>query len=162
MVLHPKLFPDYCRERRKNWMFSQKKKTLEVRPITVGRNAKERVDKVATFTGQTFQISKNAVSLLTFDESYEVLLPDVAWIFGLNTNRIPAKGLSQGAISEYGKGRIAVFRLPTSNCLLPAAFCLFPISHILIIRMVDHSAIRMVDRLAIGMVDRLALEWSTD
>jgi hypothetical protein len=90
-------------------VFTKEKNTLATHPITVGRNVKEQVDKVATFTGQAFQIPQNAVSLLTFDENYEVLLPDTAWIFGSNTDRIPAKGLSQGAISEYGKGRIAVF-----------------------------------------------------
>jgi hypothetical protein len=47
--------------------------------------------------------------LLTFDDKYEVLLPDTAWVFGMHTKRIPAIGLSQGAVSNYGQGRVAVF-----------------------------------------------------
>jgi hypothetical protein len=84
-------------------IFRKSNNTLATHPVT------NNVDHVATFTGQAFQIPDKAVSLLTFDEKYKVLLPDTAWKFHNNTRRLPVKGFSQGAVLEYGKGRIAVF-----------------------------------------------------
>jgi hypothetical protein len=89
--------------------FTKDAGTLSVHPITTGRNANEAVDQVQTFTGQGFPIPDNATSLLTFSDNYEILLPETAWAFDANTPRIPAKGFSQGAVLEYGKGRVAVF-----------------------------------------------------
>jgi hypothetical protein len=83
--------------------FSKKNASLAKHSLT------ENIEQVATFTGQAFQIPEKAVSLLTLGEQYKLLLPDTAWVFGQHTERIPAKGLSQGAILEYGKGRVAVF-----------------------------------------------------
>jgi hypothetical protein len=90
-------------------VFTKDDKTLAVHPVTAGRNPNEQADRIVTFTGQAFQIPPEAVSLLTLDGRYEVLLPDTAWVFGSHTPRIPAKGLSQGAVLVCGKGRVAVF-----------------------------------------------------
>ncbi|GHT94311.1 hypothetical protein AGMMS49545_15420 [Betaproteobacteria bacterium] len=90
-------------------VFTKAEGTLATHAITNGRNVHETVDQVQTFTGQGFQIPENAASLLTFGANYEILLPDTAWVFDAHTPRIPAKGLSQGAVLEYGKGRVAVF-----------------------------------------------------
>jgi hypothetical protein len=90
-------------------VFKRSAKTLESHPITDGQKNERRVDHVATFTGQAFQIPEKAVSLLTFREGYQVLLPDTAWKFSTSTPRIAAKGFSQGAVLDYGKGRLAVF-----------------------------------------------------
>ena len=77
--------------------------------IGSGNKQSEKIDHVATFTGQGFEIPEKAVSLLTFNEKYEILLPDTAWKFSSRTPRISIKGFSQGAVLEYGNGRIAVF-----------------------------------------------------
>lgn len=90
-------------------VFRKSTKTLASHPITNGKTNERRVDHVATFTGQAFQIPEKAVSLLTFREGYQVLLPDTAWKFSNLTPRIAAKGFSQGAVLDYGKGRLAVF-----------------------------------------------------
>ena len=84
-------------------IFRKSTHTLAEHPIT------NHVDHVATFTGQAFQIPEKAISLLTFDDRYKILLPDTAWKFNNNTKRMPIKGFSQGAVMEYGKGRLAVF-----------------------------------------------------
>ena len=84
-------------------VFSKKNGTLGVHPITA------QLSIVATFTGQAFKIPTNAVSLLTFDERYKILLPDTAWKFNERTKRISIKNFSQGAVLEFGQGRIAVF-----------------------------------------------------
>ncbi|WP_421825737.1 hypothetical protein [Larkinella sp.] len=84
-------------------IFRKTDNTLATHPIT------QRITEVATFTGQAFTIPPKAISLLTFDAKYQVLLPDTAWKFHQTTPRVPIKGFSQGAVSAYGKGRLAVF-----------------------------------------------------
>lgn len=83
-------------------IFSKSDKTLAEHTTTKG------ITKVATFTGQGFQIPSQAVSLLTFDDRYKILLPDTAWKFSQATKRLPLKGFSQGAVLEFGKGRVVV------------------------------------------------------
>ena len=83
--------------------------SLAVNNITSGRNKDEKVDTVITFTGQGFKIPEGAISLLTFDDHYTNLLPDTAWVFNESTRRQNAKGMSQGAVTTFGKGRVAVF-----------------------------------------------------
>jgi len=82
---------------------------LRVNKITKGRNPSETVDHVVTFTGQAFGIPDSAEPVLVFNSDYIVLLPEKAWVFTDETKTIPAEGLSQGAVMEYGRGRIAVF-----------------------------------------------------
>ncbi|MDB5273993.1 MAG: hypothetical protein JWO58_2360 [Chitinophagaceae bacterium] len=84
-------------------VFQSKNKTLGHHEIT------EHIDSVASFTGQAFQIPVQATSLLTFDQRYKIFLPDTAWKFNASTKRLPVEGFSQGAILDYGKGRLAVF-----------------------------------------------------
>ena len=90
-------------------IFKKSNHTLASHEITNGEISNRSIDHVATFTGQGFQIPPKAVSLLTFDDKYKILLPDTAWKFSSSTPRIAIKGFSQGAVLEYGKGRIAVF-----------------------------------------------------
>ncbi len=68
------------------------------------------IDSVASFTGQAFFIPENAKSIMNVGEDYIIYLPsEIGKISGSKTPKFYAKGLSQGAIIEYGKGRIAVF-----------------------------------------------------
>lgn len=90
-------------------IFRKSKGTLSSHEITEGGALGQKIDHVATFTGQGFKIPANAVSLLTFNDRYKIILPDTAWKFSPQTPSIAAKGLSQGAVLRYGKGRIAVF-----------------------------------------------------
>lgn len=89
--------------------FSHADRTLAHHFVTEGKSKKHPVDQVATFTGQAFEIPKGATSVLTFDQRFKILLPDTAWRFSQRTPRINIKGFSQGAVLEYGKGRVAVF-----------------------------------------------------
>ena len=83
--------------------------TLNNNFITKGRNIEEEVNRVRSFTGQGFKIPKNAKSLLKLNESQTVHLVDTMWVFNEKIKRFPAKGLSQGAIMTFGRGKIAVF-----------------------------------------------------
>lgn len=89
--------------------FRQKDKTLSDNTITQGRNAKESVQKIATFTGQAFRLPKDAIPILTFDDAYINLLPDTAWVFNETTVSQEVKGWSQGAYKKYGQGKLVVF-----------------------------------------------------
>ncbi|MCB0649708.1 MAG: DUF4350 domain-containing protein [Saprospiraceae bacterium] len=89
--------------------FSRNNKMLASNFITNGRNKAESVDTIRTFTGQGFSLPDGAVSILELTSGYQILLPDTMWVFDENTKRMSAEGLSQGAVLNYGKGRVAVF-----------------------------------------------------
>lgn len=76
--------------------------------LSGGRLPAEQVDSVMTFTGSAFRVPPAATSVLVFQEGARSFAlgatgPDLA---GPST---PIVGLSQGAILEVGKGRLAVF-----------------------------------------------------
>lgn len=83
--------------------------TLSRSPVTLGRSAAERVDSVATFTGQAFRATRPVVPVLTLDSAAVVLLPIRAWVFNDSTPRVGGAGLLQGALLRHGRGRVAVF-----------------------------------------------------
>ena len=97
------------RERNSPLVFTKDKGTLRDHAILRGRNPKERVNQVATFTGQAFQIGKDASPLLVFPEGSTSFLPAKAWQFDKETPRESIDGWCQGAVLEFGKGRVAVF-----------------------------------------------------
>jgi len=92
-------------------VFSRAAGTLRAHPVANGRSRGERVDSVATFTGQAFRIDPgvDATPLLVLPEGYTVLLPEVAWEFSDVTPRVSGAHLLQGALIEYAEGRVAVF-----------------------------------------------------
>jgi len=90
-------------------IFKQKEKTLVESIITKGRDSKENVEIIASFTGQAFKIPNDATSILTFSKNYINYLPDTAWIFNDKTPKFNVEGWSQGAFKKYGKGKIIVF-----------------------------------------------------
>ncbi|MDX2058274.1 MAG: DUF4350 domain-containing protein [Gemmatimonadales bacterium] len=83
--------------------------SLADHPITRGRDARERVDSVRSFTGQAFALPPGATGLLHLAPGSLVLVPTVAWQFSDSTPRVPADGMVQGAVLEFGAGRVAVF-----------------------------------------------------
>ena len=89
--------------------FNLKNGSLTESIITKGRNSRESVDKIATFTGQAFKIPNDATPILTFGKNYVNLLPNKAWVFNKKTPTINVKGWSQGAYKKHGKGKIVVF-----------------------------------------------------
>ncbi|MBX7221058.1 MAG: DUF4350 domain-containing protein [Blastocatellia bacterium] len=83
--------------------------TLKDHPILSGRSEHEKVDAVVTFTGSAFQIVGPAQPLLVFASTVNCLLPEKAWEFSEKTPRIPLEGWYQGAVFQFGKGKVAVF-----------------------------------------------------
>lgn len=83
--------------------------TLIESRITRGRNENESVGQVVSFTGQAFRIPDDATPVLVFDDGFINYLPDTAWVFNENTDKLNVDGWSQGAYKQFGKGRIAIF-----------------------------------------------------
>ncbi|HYI76563.1 MAG TPA: DUF4350 domain-containing protein [Chryseolinea sp.] len=84
-------------------------KGLTVNVLTKGRNEKETITSLQTFTGQAFEIPKSAQPVVVLNSKYTVKLPQTAWEFKKDTPSISGEGLAQGAYMNYGKGRIVVF-----------------------------------------------------
>lgn len=82
---------------------------LKPSAVTRGRNEKERVDRVMTFTGSAFKAPPGARPVIVLGEgslSY-VPGPDTTELF--KAPATPVKGWWQGAIIQVEKGRLAVF-----------------------------------------------------
>jgi hypothetical protein len=90
-------------------LFTKKDGTLRTNIITEGRNSTESVDSIYSFTGEGFQIPEDALPVLILNKNFVAFMPDTAWSFNKNTPKQSAGGWSQGAVSKYGNGRIAVW-----------------------------------------------------
>lgn len=88
-------------------IFRRSDQTLLEHPVTTGRTPAERVDSVATFTGQAFQaVNPKVRPLLRLPEGAFALYPDSAWRFHDDTPRTDVSGWLQGAARLYGEGRV--------------------------------------------------------
>jgi hypothetical protein len=90
-------------------LFIREDGTLKDNYITNGRTVQERVDSIYSFTGQAFQIPKDATPVLFLNENFISLMPDTAWNFKDDTPKISVAGWSQGAVKKFGKGKVAVW-----------------------------------------------------
>ena len=90
-------------------LFRREDGTLPSGPVTEGRNAREAVSAIRTFTGQAFRAPDHAVPLLVLGPSFVSLMPERPWQFGPQTRRVPAGGWLQGAALSEGAGRAAFF-----------------------------------------------------
>jgi hypothetical protein len=82
---------------------------LENCAITQGRNEKEAVTSVATFTGSAFKPPEDAIQVLVFGKGSRSREPREAWKFSRGTPQVSIDGWCQGAIMEVGEGRVAIF-----------------------------------------------------
>lgn len=90
-------------------VFSKETGALADNVITQGRNDKEAVDQVATFTGTAFTAPDKATPILTCDERFTLFFADRQDVVDTGVKSKSAEGMLQGAIMEYGAGKIAVF-----------------------------------------------------
>ena len=89
-------------------IFSIENKRLISSEITEGLNRK-KINEITTFTGSSFTIPKEAKGILKFVKEDYCLAPEIAWQFNEGTPRTDLLHSYQGAILNYGKGKIAVF-----------------------------------------------------
>ena len=90
-------------------IFSLKNKMLGISPVVAGIKEYEKIDSVTTFTGSAFRIPDAATPVLSFLAEHRSLQPDTAWRFNDKTPSQNLNGFHQGAILQFGKGRVAVF-----------------------------------------------------
>jgi hypothetical protein len=81
-------------------VFSRANRLLADHPITAGRNAAERVEKVVAFTGQSLSVPPGAIPLLRMD--------DAAYDWESRAIRHSAAGHAQGIAMQFGQGRAVV------------------------------------------------------
>ena len=101
-------FAQLSKENNTPDFFSEDNKRLVPSMLTDGTFGNP-LTSVTTFNGSSFQIPEKAIGVLKFIEGDECLQPEIAWRFDDNT---PSKDLQdsyQGAILDFGKGRLAVF-----------------------------------------------------
>lgn len=69
----------------------------------------QQLDSIMTFTGQAFEIPKDANPILKVGKTWVVYQPEIAWEIDKNTPKILADNLYQGAYQDYGEGRLVIF-----------------------------------------------------
>jgi hypothetical protein len=90
-------------------VFARRDSSLVAHPIMNGRTAAERVDSIASFTGQGFRIVAGTVHpLMRLPSDIQLLEPDTAWVFSASTKRVSGPGWLQGAALRVGRGRVVV------------------------------------------------------
>jgi hypothetical protein len=67
------------------------------------------VDSVTSFTGQALRLEAAGTPLMTLGHNIVLLMPQVAWQFSRLTPALSASGMLQGAVVQFGRGRVAVF-----------------------------------------------------
>jgi hypothetical protein len=90
-------------------VFRRSDGSLAGHSITDGLGPGARIDSVVTFTGEAFRPAPGATSILTFRPGVVSLEPNTAWTFHDDTPSVDVGGWSQGAVAEFGAGRVAVF-----------------------------------------------------
>jgi hypothetical protein len=65
-------------------------------------------DTIITFTGSAFKIQQKHYPLLMLNETYTVLIPEVAWEFNSNTPFIEGGSFEQVAAMEFGEGKLII------------------------------------------------------
>jgi len=83
-------------------IFSRENKLLASHPITDGRNEKERINVLRSFTGQSLKAPDGSVSILNLSDT-----ATDAPGFEAQTST-PAAGRSQAVALKFGKGRVLV------------------------------------------------------
>ncbi|MEZ4687422.1 MAG: DUF4440 domain-containing protein [Bacteroidia bacterium] len=82
---------------------------LPLSPVSLGLHENERVSRVASFSGSAFQAPEAATPVLKFLPEHVSLQPDTAWRFHENTPFKSLKGYCQGALLNYGEGKVAAW-----------------------------------------------------
>jgi hypothetical protein len=91
-------------------VFRRSDGTLKAHAVTNGRNQRERIDSIESFTGSAFRLSAGrGGALMALPAATKVRMPAVAWQFDASTQTVSGAGLLQGAAISIGKGRVAIF-----------------------------------------------------
>ena len=101
-------FAQLSERENQNDIFSRSNKRLPESPVTNGQYGKE-ISKLTSFTGSSFKIPEAAIPVISFQHNDRCLQPEIAWQFNDSTKTSELSPSHQGALMNYGKGKIAVF-----------------------------------------------------
>ncbi len=90
-------------------IFRRSDGSLRSHYVTDGSLPAERVDSVASYTGQAFDPGAKAIPIMVFRPGAVSFNPQVAWRFTDDTPRVAVGGWAQGAVMEHGAGKAAFF-----------------------------------------------------
>ncbi len=91
-------------------LFRSNDGTLPAHAIRAGRDAREHITQVRSFTGQAFRWdAPNVKPVLVLPSNYVSLEPRYAWVFDSTTIQRPVGGWLQGATRQVSRGRVALF-----------------------------------------------------
>ena len=90
-------------------MFSRQAGNLLETPVTKGRNKEEKIERIQMFTGSAFLPPPDAIVITKLSNEYTIELASVAWQFSETTPKISGMHFANGAMLQYGKGRVVVF-----------------------------------------------------
>lgn len=93
-------------ERASFLLFSRENKLLADHAITRGRNARETVRRVMTFTGQSLSVPNDAVPLLKLADSAVDRLTSTTR--PATRREVSAAGRAQGLAMQFGQGRVVI------------------------------------------------------
>lgn len=83
--------------------FRKSNGTLKKHEVTDG------IESVATFTGCAFKVHERFTPLMVLGPGKESWTPEKPYEFDENSRKVDVSGWCQGAIAEFGKGKVAVF-----------------------------------------------------
>lgn len=89
-------------------IFTKENNSLLTSVITDG-SLSDTITSITTFTGSSFTIPKRAKGILKFTKEDVCLTPEIAWQLTETTKRSTLENSFQGAILNYGGGKVAVF-----------------------------------------------------
>ena len=92
----------------RNDIFSKSNDRLVDSPVINGTYGNE-IEEITSFTGSSFKIPNEAIPVMKFINGDRCLQPEVAWQFSDSTQTTDLSESYQGALMDYGKGKIAVF-----------------------------------------------------
>jgi hypothetical protein len=82
-------------------IYARENKLLGDHPITRGRDAAERVNRIIAFTGQSLKGPEGSVAFMKLSDTAKDAMPGVA-------GQVSAAGRAQGLAFAYGRGRVVV------------------------------------------------------
>jgi hypothetical protein len=99
----------YFSGKEKPIVFKRSNDGLTDHSITNGRDPSEKVHSIATFSGSAFKAGPEFQPILILSPDKRSWMPKKLYDFNKDTPSISVAGWYQGAISKFGRGKVAFF-----------------------------------------------------
>lgn len=99
----------YFSGKEKPIVFKRSNKNLLDHSVTNGRNPSEKIHSIATFSGSAFKAGPEFQPLLVLGPNKRSWMPKKLYDFHKDTPSISVGGWYQGAVAEFGEGKVAFF-----------------------------------------------------